>query len=141
MSIPWFHCLCDIFFCQDICEVCFRNPQETIGNFLSKIHRTEKRLQNIQRICSSCSAIPQVEPVRCESLDCPWLYERKKVENKAEGLNLIHELLEEFIQLQVEDESTGNATEISDGDDVSGGSSPFLVPFQKSKNLITDLYL
>jgi DNA polymerase zeta len=84
-----------------------------MGRFLSRIHRAEKRLQNVHRICHSCSATPQSEPVHCESVDCHWLFERKKVETRAEGMNLMHELLEELIELHMdEDNSTGQISEV-----------------------------
>ncbi|KIP11956.1 hypothetical protein PHLGIDRAFT_510248 [Phlebiopsis gigantea 11061_1 CR5-6] len=86
-----------------LCEVCCYRPQETIGALFARVHRTEHRLQNVHGICVSCSGIPSTEPVRCESLDCPWLYERKKLENKAENLNAVQDLVEELVQFHEDD--------------------------------------
>ena len=84
-----------------LCDLCCLRPQETIGRLLLRVHRTEKRLQNVHSICMSCSAIPATEPVYCESLDCPWLYERKKLEDKAESMNAMQELVEELVDLHM----------------------------------------
>lgn len=86
-----------------LCELCCLRPQETIGALLARVHRTEQRLHDVHSVCVSCSGIPSAEPVRCESLDCPWLYERKKLENKAENLKAVQELVEELVELHMED--------------------------------------
>jgi DNA polymerase zeta len=44
----------------------------------------------------SCSGAASMEPIACESLDCSWLYERKKLENKAEQLAQLDSLVEEI---------------------------------------------
>ena len=90
-----------------LCELCCFRPQETIGALFARIHRTENKLQNVHDICASCSGIPSTEPVRCESLDCPWLYERKKIENKAENLKAVQDLVEELVQFHT-DHSDGS---------------------------------
>lgn len=95
-----------------LCDLCCLRPQETIGRLLSRVHRTEKKLQNVHSICTSCSAIPVAEPVRCQSLDCPWFYERKKLESKAENMTAMQDLVEELIELHV-DESTSDDSDIS----------------------------
>ncbi|KAI0348054.1 hypothetical protein BDW22DRAFT_1350202 [Trametopsis cervina] len=79
-----------------ICDDCRLSPQETISSLLTRVHRTETRLTNAHLVCVSCSGAASAEPVACESLDCPWLYERKKLEQKAEQLDHICELVEEI---------------------------------------------
>ena len=79
-----------------LCEVCRAHPQETISGLLSRLHIAEDKLRDVQTICSSCCGVPAAEPVKCESLDCPWLYERKKVENKVEALDVVAELVAEL---------------------------------------------
>ncbi|KAI0689616.1 hypothetical protein BC835DRAFT_1368378 [Cytidiella melzeri] len=74
---------------DSICDDCRLSPQETISGLLTRVHRTEDRLKNVHLICVSCSGVASGEPIECESLDCPWLYERKKMENKAATLSLI----------------------------------------------------
>jgi DNA polymerase zeta len=34
-----------------------------------------------------------LEPVRCVSLDCRWLFQRKKVEQQAEDIEQLQELI------------------------------------------------
>lgn len=102
-----------MWLCPAICDVCCLKPQETIGKLLSRVHRTEKKLQNVHLVCTSCSGIPQAEPVRCTSLDCPWLFERKKLEHKAENLNVMQELVEELIELHMEDDTPAISSEVS----------------------------
>ncbi|KAH9937686.1 uncharacterized protein B0H18DRAFT_1081794 [Fomitopsis serialis] len=79
-----------------LCDSCRAHPQETISGLLSRLHVAEDKLRNVQTICSSCCSIPAAEPVKCESLDCPWLYERNKVENKVEALDVVAELIAEL---------------------------------------------
>ena len=83
-------------FAAGLCEVCRAHPQETISGLLSRLHIAEDKLRDVQAICSSCCGVPAAEPVKCESLDCPWLYERKKVENKVEALDVVAELVAEL---------------------------------------------
>ncbi|GJE86113.1 DNA polymerase zeta catalytic subunit [Phanerochaete sordida] len=101
-----------------ICDTCCFRPQETIGKLLAKVHRTEQRLTDVHRVCASCAGTPQAEPVRCESLDCPWLFERKKLEHKAEGLQAIHGLVEELEELHLDE---GSSTVAGDIEEQSGG--------------------
>lgn len=76
--------------------MCRAHPQETISGLLSRLHIAEDKLRDVQTICSSCCGIPAAEPVKCQSLDCPWLYERQKVENKVEALDVVAELVAEL---------------------------------------------
>lgn len=108
-----------------ICETCCFRPPETIGALLSRIHRTEQRLQNVHLVCGACSGTPSAEPIECLSLDCPWMYERKKLEGKAETMGLMHELIDELVELTLEDgNGEPEANEDIDGDDeplIGGG--------------------
>ena len=91
-------CHVDGSMCAGVCEDCRRSPQETISRLLGKVHKTETRLQQTHLVCVSCSGVAPGEPVECESLDCPWLFERKKFEQRAESLNQITELVDELIE-------------------------------------------
>lgn len=87
-----------------ICDACRANPQQTTSELLLRVRKTEGKLRNVQLICSSCCGTAPAEPIKCESLDCPWFFERKKVENKAEGLAAIEDLIQELEeQADVED--------------------------------------
>ncbi|CAL1695850.1 unnamed protein product [Somion occarium] len=78
-----------------VCLNCRRQEQSTITGLLGRIKKTEIKLKNIQAICSSCQSTPMAEPIQCESLDCPWLFERKKIEHKTEALSAIEDYVEE----------------------------------------------
>lgn len=79
-----------------LCEVCRSDYATTISELLSRVHSTERKLNDVHLVCGSCCGTAPAEPVQCESLDCPWLYERKKLESKAEALTSVHDLIEEM---------------------------------------------
>ncbi|KAI9063064.1 hypothetical protein FKP32DRAFT_1593035 [Trametes sanguinea] len=81
-----------------LCEVCRSDHAVTICELLSRMQSTESRLKDVHSVCNSCSGVAPAEPVQCESLDCPWLYERKKLETKTDALTTVHELIEEVEQ-------------------------------------------
>ncbi|KAJ6509544.1 hypothetical protein C8R47DRAFT_1174181 [Mycena vitilis] len=78
---------------EEICDNCHLDPESAIPGILSKIHKGEKRLLDAHRICVSCTQTAQTEPVRCESLDCSWLYARTKAEDKLDFLVDLRHLL------------------------------------------------
>lgn len=51
---------------------------------------------NAHRICTTCTGTVPGEPIRCESLDCQWLYSRKRAESKREFLAVVEELLDDL---------------------------------------------
>lgn len=79
-----------------LCEVCHSQYESTISGLLSRARNTEERLRNVQLVCGFCCGTAQTEPVECESLDCPWFFERQKLETKAEALTTVHELITEM---------------------------------------------
>ncbi|KAI0669901.1 hypothetical protein C8Q78DRAFT_976102 [Trametes maxima] len=91
------HCLvCGALTTEVLCEICRSDHATTISELLSRVQRTEARLKNVHLLCASCCGTAPAEPVECESLDCPWLYERKKLESKAEALTTVHDLIDEM---------------------------------------------
>ncbi len=79
-----------------VCDACRVQPVEAIAVLGAKLNRTETRLADVQRVCASCARFPVTESVTCESLDCPWLYERKKTENRAEAMQLVRDLIDDL---------------------------------------------
>ena len=67
-----------------------------MSKLLSRVTKTERRLKGVHLICGSCSGDVPGEPTECESLDCPWLFERRKIAAKAEALTAIYDLLDEM---------------------------------------------
>ncbi|KAH9849760.1 hypothetical protein C2E23DRAFT_870439 [Lenzites betulinus] len=91
------HCLlCGALTPEVLCEVCRSDYAATMSELLSRAQVAEKRLKDVHVLCSSCCGTAPAEPVQCESLDCPWLYERKKLESQAEALTTVHDLIEEM---------------------------------------------
>ncbi|KAI0639404.1 hypothetical protein C8Q77DRAFT_1204904 [Trametes polyzona] len=91
------HCLiCGALTPEVLCEMCRSDYAPTISDLLSRLQSTESRLKDVHTVCGSCCGTAPAEPVECESLDCPWLYERKKLESKAEALTTVHDLIEEM---------------------------------------------
>ncbi|GBE80756.1 DNA polymerase zeta catalytic subunit [Sparassis crispa] len=88
--------LCGAPTLEGLCEACMSDPQTTVCGLESRIRATEDRLRNVQMVCSSCTGSAPAEPIKCESLDCPWLFERKKAESKADCLTAVRELAEEL---------------------------------------------
>jgi len=85
--------LCKTFSDEGLCENCSATPAETISGLLSQVRIAEKRVQAAHEVCRMCTESEPLEPVRCVSLDCPWLFQRKKVEQQAEDTELLQELI------------------------------------------------
>ncbi|KAI0793498.1 hypothetical protein C8Q75DRAFT_565280 [Abortiporus biennis] len=106
--------VCGGFSVSGICSPCRRRKQAALAGLLSRVHQTEEGMVNAHKICSSCSSTPLAERIRCQSIDCPWLYERKKLENRAESLDVVEDLLQEIEEGKVIDEDTDIMGEESD---------------------------
>ncbi|KAI0724555.1 hypothetical protein C8T65DRAFT_704388 [Cerioporus squamosus] len=112
------HCLiCGTLTPEVLCEVCRTDYASTMSDLLCRMQQTEAQLKDVHLVCSSCCGTAPAEPVECESLDCPWLYERKKIESKADALTTIHDLIEEM-----EDEWYSDRGYDDDDDDLSDHS-------------------
>ncbi|KAF8168090.1 hypothetical protein B0H34DRAFT_786325 [Crassisporium funariophilum] len=79
---------------QKLCENCYVSKQETISNLGFRIRAREQRLTNAHRICVSCTNSSPDNPIECESIDCPWLYARRKAEEAMDLVPLLTELSE-----------------------------------------------
>ncbi|KZO93552.1 hypothetical protein CALVIDRAFT_251995 [Calocera viscosa TUFC12733] len=84
-----------------VCPSCLQDLPSTIHSLYTRMHLGEQRVQDTQRICASCTASPPGEPIRCESLDCPWLYERVKAEEEASAFVEIPRLVEQLSQRDI----------------------------------------
>ncbi|KAJ7225506.1 hypothetical protein GGX14DRAFT_639250 [Mycena pura] len=74
---------------ENICDKCYSNTESTMSGLLSKIQLGEKRLLDTSRICWSCTQTPLGEPIECVSLDCLWLYARKRAEERLDILAVL----------------------------------------------------
>lgn len=68
-------------------------PAETISELLSQVRIAENRIQTVHDVCTMCTRSEPLEPVKCVSLDCPWLFQRKKVERQAEDIEQLQQLI------------------------------------------------
>ncbi|KAI0308195.1 hypothetical protein B0F90DRAFT_1807452 [Multifurca ochricompacta] len=110
--------LCRSFSEVGLCERCRTTSAETISGLLSQVRISEKRLQTVHDVCTTCTRSEPLEPVRCVSLDCPWLFQRKKVEKQAEDIGT----LEDFIlELDSGDDIRENRGEPDEGLQEGGG--------------------
>jgi DNA polymerase zeta len=94
-----------------LCERCCATPAETIAELLSQVRIAENRIQTAHDVCTMCTRSEPLEPVRCVSLDCPWLFQRKKVEQQAEDIELLQELI---VALELGDNTRLEGQENSD---------------------------
>jgi DNA polymerase zeta len=60
------------------------------------MQRIERRLQDTRAVCSSCAGLTETDPIECISLDCPWLFARKKVERKMDFAIHLRELVSQI---------------------------------------------
>ncbi|KAL4267165.1 DNA polymerase [Pleurotus pulmonarius] len=126
---PNSQCLtCGEFAWTTVCDDCRAHPQTTMASILDLVRKGEKRLTNVHEVCASCAGTSPLEEVECESLDCPWLYERKKGDSNEEYLEALRMLLAEIglpkssadsiveldsdgTQKEVDSDDTGSTTE------------------------------
>ncbi|KAH9944384.1 uncharacterized protein BXZ73DRAFT_87292 [Epithele typhae] len=88
--------ICGGFTPEVLCDLCRTDYPLSMSELLARIHKTERRLMDVHLVCSSCSGIAPGEPVDCETLDCPWFYERQKTYAKSDALATIHELVDDL---------------------------------------------
>ncbi|KAF9241374.1 hypothetical protein BU15DRAFT_87282 [Melanogaster broomeanus] len=79
-----------------ICEDCYFQPEETIPSLLRRLQKGEQKLLNTHHICASCTSTAFGEPIECMNIDCPWLYERKKAEQKTDFLEGLQTMIEDL---------------------------------------------
>lgn len=78
------------------CDDCHSATQEITTKLAAKWHSNEMRLVDAQRVCATCTGIGPGRPIACESIDCPWLYARKKGENSQHAFEAIKGTLMDF---------------------------------------------
>jgi C4-type zinc-finger of DNA polymerase delta len=115
-SISWF---------LVVCRRCKRNPQESLHALQGRLHEAERRLTATHATCVSCTRSSPAEDIKCESLDCPWLYARKTAEEDIESLQGVPELTEAIENLAIEDASKEVLGSGSGSDDTDTPFSDF----------------
>ncbi|KAJ3750399.1 hypothetical protein DFH05DRAFT_73135 [Lentinula detonsa] len=86
--------LCGNVAFQGLCIQCRRQPQLTLAGLSNRIRSNEQRLIDTHKVCASCTGSTLDEAAQCESLDCSWLYARKRGETKIEFLEFLQDLVQ-----------------------------------------------
>ena len=62
--------------------------------------RIEERVQAVASVCATCTSLPASEVGACDSIDCPTLYSRIKVNRELEDVSAIFADVEKVSQKQ-----------------------------------------
>ncbi|KAJ3575642.1 hypothetical protein NP233_g970 [Leucocoprinus birnbaumii] len=95
----------------DLCDYCLLSPQSSVTVLGAKGGAFEHRLLTAHKVCASCAGITPGEPVECISLDCPWLYTRKKAEARTEAVETMEILVDELEKSRQRRELIGSEEE------------------------------
>ncbi|KAH7911200.1 hypothetical protein BJ138DRAFT_951686 [Hygrophoropsis aurantiaca] len=87
---------CDAPTAEGVCESCCMDPQRALPALLNRVKKGERKLLNAQLVCATCTANANAEPVHCINISCPWLFERKKAEQKIEALEDMQIMIDDF---------------------------------------------
>lgn len=87
-----------------LCHECHAMPSESMFVLLSRLRLSESRRSDVQRLCASCSGSPADEEIKCESIECPWLFQRWRVEREVARLRGVKKLISE-LEIQDDDNS------------------------------------
>ena len=79
---------------QVVCLLCRSNPEDSLHALQGRLQEAELRLTATHSVCVSCTGSSQAEGIKCESLDCPWLYARDKAEEDLDALQGVPGLTE-----------------------------------------------
>jgi DNA polymerase zeta len=79
-----------------LCQECQDLPSESMFALLSRLHLSESRRADVQRLCASCSGSTPGEDIKCESIECPWMFQRHRVEAEVARLKGVRKLISEL---------------------------------------------
>lgn len=65
-----------------LCPDCRAHPAAVAYSLASRKQVLLQRQRALHEICVSCSANPRLEPIACDSIDCPNLYARVRNSNE-----------------------------------------------------------
>lgn len=80
-----------------VCIECRQSRTTSMHSVASKLHRLETQATAFDRICSTCAGMERPGPVECVSLDCPYTYQKTKVNKALEDTTLIHTYLSRML--------------------------------------------
>jgi DNA polymerase zeta len=61
-----------------ICATCMANRPVSLLTLRTRLSKVEKKSQDLERVCQSCSGTAWLDEVKCDSKDCPVFYSRTK---------------------------------------------------------------
>lgn len=85
-----------------LCGECTQSLQSSLTVFGAKSSAFENRVLTAHEICITCAGTSPGEPVECISLDCPWLYARKKAEDKLKTIETMELIVNELEQSETQ---------------------------------------
>lgn len=88
--------VCENITNEDVCPTCLAAPESTIYELKSRLHTAEQKRNECQIVCASCSGVAPADPIRCESLECEWLYSRVKYSKEVQKLAVIEQVIDEI---------------------------------------------
>jgi len=63
---------------DSICATCMANRPVSLLTLRTRLSRVEKKSQDLERVCQSCSGTAWLDEVKCDSKDCPVFYSRTR---------------------------------------------------------------
>lgn len=83
------HCLvCNVKFTHEenpLCPTCRDNVPASLLALQTKLSAEERKFEEVQALCRSCSGIGPLEEVNCDSKDCAVFWTRMRQRNKMKG--------------------------------------------------------
>ena len=61
-----------------VCAECLSRPHLALLDVVSRLQRAEKRVVDLETVCRSCMGVSAVDPISCDSMDCPVFYSRTR---------------------------------------------------------------
>ncbi len=61
-----------------ICATCAANRPVSLLTLRTRLSKAEKKSQDLERVCQSCSGTAWLDEVKCDSKDCPVFYSRTR---------------------------------------------------------------
>ncbi len=101
---------------------CWNSSQDTLTSLSFRKKAEESQLITAHQICASCTDSAPSEPIKCQSLDCPWFYARASAESKMDMMVDIHHAVN-----ALNEETLYGPKEVKnedDDDDLEGPSTP-----------------
>ncbi|KAG6890397.1 hypothetical protein C0995_008751 [Termitomyces sp. Mi166 len=121
---------CTLNVLSGLCDECyFVSPQETIATLSGRVQANEQRIKAAHQICATCCSSVATEPILCESLDCPWMYSRKRAQNKKNFLDIIEEIIEDLsenVDSDMDDQLAGQNDRSDESEEVDDFFPNFL---------------